>query len=242
MLTLVKKADLTDLWKVPQKGTFRDSVTWKGNEQAYYTVREFCGCWEEAPGVTVIYGELGCGKYHLMQSMFKELLSTDQVLTIATLSGYGIHEGLSLEDFEVADVLFLHNFCRAWENKELRNTTMRLLKYFVNAGKKVVLSGTYSLAAWYDLEKYMPGLLVDACFLEIKNPDKEECMDIIRYWIKKEGYEKYGIDEEMIDLIANVGTTNVRILEGTFIKVIAMARLEKQTTITIPFLKQIFEV
>ena len=124
----------------------------------------------------------------------------------------------------------------------MRKVTSCLLDYFNKRGKKIVLSGSYSLATWYDVERYAPDLLTDVCFLEIKNPNKEECKSILRYWIAKEGYEKYEINEEMIEFIADIGTTNVRILQGTLTKVIAVARLERQSTITMQILKKIFEV
>lgn len=238
---LVEKTTLMDTWKVSQRGTFKDSMMWKGNQQAYCTARGFCECWDNAPDVTVIYGELGCGKYHLMKSMFKELLSTNQVSIICTMDGYSIREDLSCEDLNSADVLFLHNFCRAWESKELHNAAISLLKYFLENGKKIVLSGTYPHETWCELKNYIPEILSNTAFLEIKNPDKEECKKLIRFWIHKENYEKYGLDEEMIEFIAEKGTTNVRILEGTLTKVIAMARLERQETVTMEFLKQIFE-
>ena len=237
---LVNKTDLTDSWIVLPRWSFDNYRVWSGNEEAYCTSRQMAKCWKKAPQVTVIYGELGCGKRHLMESIIKELLVTDQVSEICYMSGYDSGEEMIFKNYESADALFFRDFCRAWKNETLHKPLVSLLEYFTKAGKKIVLAGTYSREEWNALEEDVLKLPADACYLEIQNPNKEECKELIRFWIKEEKYEKYAMDEEMIDYVAEIGTTNVRVLEGTLTKVMAYAKLERQQTITMDFLKRIF--
>lgn len=236
---LVIKADLTDSWKVSPRCSFDNYRVWSGNKEAYSTSVQMAKYWKKAPQLTVIYGELGCGKRHLVEALTKELLATEQVSAICYMSGYDCDEELILQNYTSAEALIFRDFCRSWKNEALRKPLALLLENYIKAGKRIVLTGTYPREEWNTLEEYIPGLLADVCCLEVKNPNKEECKELIRYWIKEEKYEKYALDEEMIDYIAVVGTTNVRILMGTLTKVIAYAKLEKQQVITMEFLKKI---
>lgn len=221
-----------------KKQTFSNYVVDSSNQFAYSVVKEFASeGWQEG-GQLIIYGPLGMGKRHLAHALMHVLVNQEENKQICYVDGNDYYKQLMQNDLDKADALFVMNADALSENSASAEELLDTLKHCWQEKKIVVITMKHNpqkLNVYYD--KFCNTINITKV-VKVESPEQNFCENMIRYWIKRDGFERFNFDNQTISYIARIGSESIRYLERTFLKVIASSVLEKQE-ITLDFAKTV---
>ncbi len=222
------------------KYTFDSFVVGKNNDLANAAALAV----SEAPGTAYnplfLYGGVGLGKTHLMHAIGNEILKNNRNANVLYVTSEefnnnliaGIKEG-SMEKFRnkyrnidvllIDDIQFLAG--RDSNQEEFFNTFNSLH----GAGKQIVISSDRPPKDIQPLEERLRSRFGWGLIANISNPEYETRMAILQ---KKAQLDNIIIDDDILSNIATKIDTNIRELEGTLNKLVALSTL-KRVPITI---------
>lgn len=226
--------DDPDPWGLNPKYTFGQFVIGPANRFAHAAALAVAELPGQAYNPLFIYGPPGVGKTHLLHSIGNYVRAygaglTVRYTTVETFTNHFVravqHGGIErfkelhrrVDVLLVDDVQFLGSKVRTEE--ELFHTVNALHE----AGSQLVLTSDRvprDLDGVHDRlrERFEAGLVTD-----IRTPDRATRMTVLR---KRVAHDRVALDgEDVLDLIADRITTNVRALEGALIRVVAFASL-----------------
>lgn len=220
--------------------TFDSFVVGKNNDLANAAALAV----SEAPGTAYnplfLYGGVGLGKTHLMHAIGNEILKSNKNANVLYVTSEefnnnliaGIKEG-SMEKFRnkyrntdvllIDDIQFLAG--RDSNQEEFFNTFNALH----GAGKQIIISSDRPPKDIQPLEERLRSRFGWGLIANISNPEYETRMAILQ---KKAQLDNIIIDNEILSNIATKIDTNIRELEGTLNKLVALSTL-KRVPITI---------
>ena len=194
----------------------------------------------EAPGTAYnplfLYGGVGLGKTHLMHAIGNEILKHNKNANVLYVTSEqfnnnliaGIKEG-KMENFRnkyrntdvllIDDIQFLAGRDR---NQEEFFHTFNALH---ESGKQIILSSDRPPKDIQPLEDRLRTRFEWGLIADISNPDYETRMAILQ---KKAQLDNIIIDNEILSNIATKINTNIRELEGTLNKLVALSILKSQ--------------
>ena len=168
-----------------------------------------------------LYGGVGLGKTHLMHSVAHYILEHDPSKKVLYVTS---------ETFtnELIDALKVGK-----NGNELAMTTFRE-KFFHTfnhlhvSGKQIIISSDKPPKDIETLEARLRTRFEWGLIADISSPDYETRMAILRKKEELDGLEKYHIPDEVMQYIANNIKSNIRELEGSLNKLIALSNLENK--------------
>ena len=116
-----------------------------------------------------------------------------------------------------------------------RKYTGRILPYFNHlhvSGKQIIISSDKPPKDIETLEARLRTRFEWGLIADISSPDYETRMAILRKKEELDGLEKYHIPDDVMQYIANNIKSNIRELEGSLNKLIALSNLEKKRSIS----------
>lgn len=218
-----------------EKYTFENFVVGQSNRFAHAAAAAV----SEAPGreynPLFIYGGVGLGKTHLLQAVGHALLARDPRKRIAYVSGetFTSHFVTSLrerreEDFRrtyrgvdiwlVDDIQFIAD--KTSTKEEFFHTFNEL--YLTN--RQIVLASDRPPRELQLMEDRLRNRLESGLMVEIAAPELETRMAILE---KRAAIEGVDIESDILYQIARSVTTNIRVLEAAFIRMLALASLNR---------------
>ena len=215
------------------KYTFDSFVIGKSNELAHAAALATAENPGRAYNPLFLYGGVGLGKTHLMQAVGNYVLSQNRSARVLYITGEKFTNELVFsiqsnknEDFRakyrnidlllVDDIQFISGKERSQE--EFFHTFNELYEN----NKQIVISSDRPPKDLNPLEERLRSRFEWGLITDLSKPDYETRYAILR---KKIESDKIIIDEEIISLIANKVESNIRELEGTLNKIVAMASL-----------------
>ena len=154
-----------------------------------------------------LYGGVGLGKTHLMHSIAHFILEKDptkKVLYVTSDVQFIIGKESTQEEF-------FHTF-----------------NHLHVSGKQIIISSDKPPKDIETLEARLRTRFEWGLIADISSPDYETRMAILRKKEELDGLERYHIPDEVMQYIANNITSNIRELEGSLNKLIALANLENK--------------
>lgn len=190
-----------------------------------------------------IYGGVGLGKTHLMQSIANFILKnnpkakilyvTSEKFTNELIDAIRNKNNISTTEFREKyrnnDVLLIDDIQFIIGKESTQEEFFHTFNALHEAKKQIIISSDKPPKEIETLEERLRSRFEWGLTVDIQSPDYETRMAILR---KKEELEGYNIDNEVIKYIATHVKSNIRELEGALTKIVALSKLNKREITT----------
>ena len=203
----------------------------------------------ESPGEVYnplfIYGGVGLGKTHLMHSVAHYILEHDpskKVLYVTSetftnelidalkvgKNGNELAMTTFREKYRNNDVLLIDDIQFIIGKESTQEEFFHTFNHLHVSGKQIIISSDKPPKDIETLEARLRTRFEWGLIADISSPDYETRMAILRKKEELDGLEKYHIPDEVMQYIANNIKSNIRELEGSLNKLIALSNLENK--------------
>lgn len=192
-----------------------------------------------------IYGGVGLGKTHLMQSIGNFILQnnpslkvkyvTSEVFTNELIESIRIEKNTSNKNFREkyrnVDVLLIDDIQFIIGKESTQDEFFHTFNTLKEAKKQIIISSDRPPKNFETLQERLRSRFEWGLLVDISPPNYETRMAILH---KKAEMEGYNIDNEVLDYISTNVKSNIRELEGSLTKLVAYSNLTHKE-ITLPF-------
>ena len=192
-----------------------------------------------------LYGGVGLGKTHLMHSIAHFILEKDPTKKVLYVTSETFTNELidALKIGKNGNELAMTTFREKYRNNDVlliddiqfiigKESTQEEFFHTFNhlhvSGKQIIISSDKPPKDIETLEARLRTRFEWGLIADISSPDYETRMAILRKKEELDGLERYHIPYEVMQYIANNITSNIRELEGSLNKLIALANLENK--------------
>ena len=192
-----------------------------------------------------LYGGVGLGKTHLMHSIAHFILEKDPTKKVLYVTSETFTNELidALKIGKNGNELAMTTFHEKYRNNDVlliddiqfiigKESTQEEFFHTFNhlhvSGKQIIISSDKPPKDIETLEARLRTRFEWGLIADISSPDYETRMAILRKKEELDGLERYHIPDEVMQYIANNITSNIRELEGSLNKLIALANLENK--------------
>ena len=192
-----------------------------------------------------IYGGVGLGKTHLMHSIAHFILENDpskQVLYVtsetftnelidalkAGKTGSELAMTKFREKYRNNDVLLIDDIQFIIGKESTQEEFFHTFNHLHVSGKQIIISSDKPPKDIETLEARLRTRFEWGLIADISSPDYETRMAILRKKEELDGLERYHIPDDVMQYIANNIKSNIRELEGSLNKLIALSNLENK--------------
>lgn len=196
----------------------------------------------EAYNPLYIYGGPGLGKTHLMHSIghfilernpeAKVLYVTSEEFTNEVIesirSGNASAMNKFREKYRTIDVLMIDDVQFIIGKESTQEEFFHTFNHLHVSGRQIIISSDKPPKDIETLEARLRTRFEWGLIADISSPDYETRMAILRKKEELDGLEKYHIPDEVMQYIANNIKSNIRELEGSLNKLIALSNLENK--------------
>ena len=192
-----------------------------------------------------LYGGVGLGKTHLMHSIAHFILEKDPTKKVLYVTSETFTNELidALKIGKNGNELAMTTFREKYRNNDVlliddiqfiigKESTQEEFFHTFNhlhvSGKQIIISSDKPPKDIETLEARLRTRFEWGLIADISSPDYETRMVILRKKEELDGLERYHIPDEVMQYIANNITSNIRELEGSLNKLIALANLENK--------------
>lgn len=205
----------------------------------------------ESPGEVYnplfLYGGVGLGKTHLMHSIAHFILEKDaskKVLYVTsetftneliealksgkTSSGNELAMTAFREKYRNIDVLLIDDIQFIIGKESTQEEFFHTFNHLHSSGKQIIISSDKPPKDIETLEARLRTRFEWGLIADISSPDYETRMAILRKKEELDGLEKYHISNEVMHYIATNVKSNIRELEGSLNKLIALHKLKNE--------------
>ena len=192
-----------------------------------------------------LYGGVGLGKTHLMHSIAHFILEKDptkKVLYVTSetftnelidalkigKNGNELAMTTFREKYRNNDVLLIDDIQFITGKESTQEEFFHTFNHLHVSGKQIIISSDKPPKDIETLEARLRTRFEWGLIADISSPDYETRMAILRKKEELDGLERYHIPDEVMQYIANNITSNIRELEGSLNKLIALANLENK--------------
>ena len=221
------------------KYIFETFVIGNSNRFAYAAAQAVASNPAKAYNPLFIYGGVGLGKTHLMHAIGNQIKMNDSKMKILYISSEKFTNEIinsiqnkntdafrkkyrNIDCLIIDDIQFL-------KNKEMtQEEFFHTFNHLHVSGKQIIISSDKPPKDIETLEARLRTRFEWGLIADISSPDYETRMAILRKKEELDGLERYHIPDEVMQYIANNITSNIRELEGSLNKLIALANLENK--------------
>ena len=236
-----KPADDLSTTPLHPRYTFDNFVVGKGNQFAQAAAQAVA----KAPGVTYnplfLHGGVGLGKTHLMQAIGHHVQQVKPGQRVAYVSGdtFTYHVVTSIREDRFAAFRRRYREVDLWLVDDIqfiasRERTEAEFFHTFNAlyetDKQIVITSDRPPKDLQVMDPRLRSRFEAGLTADIKPPDLETRIAILQ---RKAQMEKASVPDEVVQYIASVVTSNIRVLEGALIKVLAAASFS-DTEVSLP--------
>lgn len=203
----------------------------------------------ESPGEVYnplfIYGGVGLGKTHLMHSIAHFILENDPSKNVLYVTSETFTNELieALKSGKTGSELAMTKFREKYRNNDVlliddiqfiigKESTQEEFFHTFNhlhvSGKQIIISSDKPPKDIETLEARLRTRFEWGLIADISSPDYETRMAILRKKEELDGLERYHIPDDVMQYIANNIKSNIRELEGSLNKLIALSNLENK--------------
>ena len=192
-----------------------------------------------------LYGGVGLGKTHLMHSIAHFILEKDPTKKVLYVTSETFTNELidALKIGKNGNELAMTTFREKYRNNDVlliddiqfiigKESTQEEFFHTFNhlhvSGKQIIISSDKPPKDIETLEARLRTRFEWGLIADISSPDYETRMAILRKKEELDGLERYHIPDEVMQYIANNITSNIRELEGSLNKLIALSNLENK--------------
>ena len=246
--TAVKKQQSNSIFEqanLNPKYTFDTFVVGSNNNFAHAASLAVADSPGEIYNPLFLYGGVGLGKTHLMHSIAHFILEKDPTKKVLYVTSETFTNELidALKIGKNGNELAMTTFREKYRNNDVlliddiqfiigKESTQEEFFHTFNhlhvSGKQIIISSDKPPKDIETLEARLRTRFEWGLIADISSPDYETRMAILRKKEELDGLERYHIPDEVMQYIANNITSNIRELEGSLNKLIALANLENK--------------
>jgi len=225
------------------KYTFETFVVGKNNNFAHAASVAVA----ESPGDVYnplfLYGGVGLGKTHLMHSIAHSILEQDSKRKVLYVTSEAFTNELidAIKSGKTGNELAMASFREKYRNIDVlliddvqfiigKESTQEEFFHTFNhlhvSGKQIIISSDKPPKSIETLEARLRTRFEWGLIADISSPDYETRVAILRKKVESDQLQKYNIPDEVIDYIANNVKSNIRELEGSLNKLIALYKIQ----------------
>lgn len=231
------------------KYVFENFITGKQNELAKAASMAVAKNPGHVYNPLFLYGDVGLGKTHLMQSIANYIKTNNPDFKVAYISSEhftndyvrSIQTG-TIEAFKKkyrdADVLIVDDIQFMKGQERTQEEFFHTFNNLYQQNKQIVISSDRPPKSLPQIEERLTSRFESGMIADIGTPDLETRMAILKAKIQEKGLTNLNISEEAITEIATIAKSNVRELEGVLNRVIATHQLSKEP-ITLDFIRTV---
>ena len=236
------KANLANL---DPKYTFDTFVVGKNNEFAHAAALAVAENPGELYNPLFIYGGVGLGKTHLMHSIAHYIISKNSDLNVLYVTSESFTNDLIdairigkagnsnsmtkfREKYRNVDVLLIDDIQFIIGKESTQEEFFHTFNALYSAKKAIIISSDKPPKDFDTLDERYKTRFEWGITADISSPDFETRMAILHKKEETDHLEKYHIPNEVMEYIANNVNTNIRELEGSFNRLLALAILQKK--------------
>ena len=222
--------------------TFDTFVVGNNNKLAYAASLAVAESPGEVYNPLFLYGGVGLGKTHLMHSIahfiqtnnpsMKVLYVSSEIFTNELIDSIRNGNNSSMNKFRDKyrniDVLLIDDIQFIIGKESTQEEFFHTFNNLHLAGKQIIISSDKPPKDMETLEARLRTRFEWGMIADISSPDYETRMAILRKKEELDGLEKYHIPDEVMQYIANNIKSNIRELEGSLNKLIALSNLENK--------------
>ena len=186
-----------------------------------------------------LYGNSGLGKTHLLYAIGNEIKKNSPEKTICYIKGDDftneLIESLRMarmsefrKKYRQADILLVDDVQFIGGKESTQEEFFHTFNHLHVSGKQIIISSDKPPKDIETLEARLRTRFEWGLIADISSPDYETRMAILRKKEELDGLEKYHIPDEVMQYIANNIKSNIRELEGSLNKLIALSNLENK--------------
>ena len=181
-----------------------------------------------------IYGGVGLGKTHLMHSIAHFILENDPSKNVLYVTSETFTNGNELaitkfrEKYRNNDVLLIDDIQFIIGKESTQEEFFHTFNHLHVSGKQVIISSDKPPKDIETLEARLRTRFEWGLIADISAPDYETRMAILRKKEELDGLDRYHIPDDVMQYIANNIKSNIRELEGSLNKLIALSNLENK--------------
>lgn len=227
------------------KYTFDTFVVGSNNSFAHAASLAVAESPGEAYNPLFIYGGVGLGKTHLMHSIAHFILENDPSKNVLYVTSETFTNELieALKSGKTGSELAMTKFREKYRNNDVlliddiqfiigKESTQEEFFHTFNhlhvSGKQIIISSDKPPKDIDTLEARLRTRFEWGLIADISSPDYETRMAILRKKEELDGLERYHIPDDVMQYIANNIKSNIRELEGSLNKLIALSNLENK--------------
>ena len=227
------------------KYTFDTFVVGSNNSFAHAASLAVAESPGEAYNPLFIYGGVGLGKTHLMHSIAHFILENDPSKNVLYVTSETFTNELieALKAGKTGSELAMTKFREKYRNNDVlliddiqfiigKESTQEEFFHTFNhlhvSGKQIIISSDKPPKDIETLEARLRTRFEWGLIADISSPDYETRMAILRKKEELDGLERYHIPNDVMQYIANNIKSNIRELEGSLNKLIALSNLENK--------------
>ena len=241
-----KLADLSQISNLNPKYVFENFVVGGSNElakAACYAVSQSLG---KTYNPLFIYGGVGLGKTHLLQSIGNEVIKKDPDTRIKYITSEKFTSDLidsiknqKINEFKEyyrnIDLLIIDDIQFLSGKEKTQEEFFHIFNYLSQLNKQIVLSSDRAPKSIPTLEERLRSRFEGGMIADVSKPDFETRVAILRNKALTDGLD---LSDDVLKFIATHITNNIRELEGALNRVSASAQLTKKQ-ITIDFVSSV---
>jgi chromosomal replication initiation ATPase DnaA len=231
---IIAGADSVDLFP---DHTFETFVTGERNNFAFATCKAVAENPAKAYNPLFLYSDVGLGKTHLINAIGHHALAHHPELRLLFISMEDFISGLfeAIENHRIADFrarhrhvdLLLIDDVQVLAGKErAQEEFFHLFNALHQARRQIVISSDRPPRELTHLEKRLRSRFGAGVIVDIQPPDQETRLEILRRMAPSDG--EVALSEEVIRLVAERCTSNVRELKGAVTQLVAMTSTRSQ--------------
>ena len=219
--------------------TFENFIRGPSNQFAFAAAQAVAANPSGAYNPLFIYGPSGLGKTHLLNAIQIEIHKnhpdynivyvdcekfTNEIITAVKMATTEQFR----QKYREADVLLIDDIQFLAGKESTQEEFFHTFNNLHLAGKQIIISSDKPPKDMETLEARLRTRFEWGMIADISSPDYETRMAILRKKEELDGLEKYHIPDEVMQYIANNIKSNIRELEGSLNKLIALSNLENK--------------
>ena len=245
-----KNTNISEQANLNPKYTFETFVVGGNNRFAHAASCAVAESPGEVYNPLFLYGGVGLGKTHLMHSIAHYILDRDpskKVLYVTSetftnelidairigKTGNELAMTTFRDKYRNNDVLLIDDVQFIIGKESTQEEFFHTFNHLHNAGKQIIISSDKPPKDMETLEARLRTRFEWGLIADISVPDYETRMAILYKKIELDQLERFNIPNEVIQYIATNIKTNIRELEGSLNKLIALYRINNQNVIDI---------
>ncbi len=213
--------------------TFENFVVGKSNQFAHAAAKAVAHVPGESYNPLFLYGGVGLGKTHLMQAIGHAVRECRPGLRVEYVSGdtFTFHVVSSIRDdrfasfrrkYREVDVWLVDDIQFIAAKERTESEFFQVFSTLYETGKQIVITSDRPPKELQVMDDRLRSRFESGLIADIKGPDLETRMAILQ---RKAQADKAEIPEEVLHYIARIVNSNIRVLEGALISVLAAASL-----------------